>query len=96
MTAALANPAEQSPEWKNLLGVCAALGEDVGFNPLWLRLALSVGLIWNWQAILVLYAALGMVVLISRLAMPNRRSAPSEAADERLPVEDETPLPLAA
>jgi len=73
--------------------VCAALGEDVGFDPLWLRIALSVGVIWNWQAMLVLYAALALVVLIARVAIRD----PKPVAEvvplvQPAPVE---PVPLA-
>jgi len=64
-------------EWRNMFGVCAALGEDVGFDPLWLRIALSVGLIWNWQAVLVLYAALALVVLIARVAIRDLKPSAS-------------------
>jgi phage shock protein PspC (stress-responsive transcriptional regulator) len=35
-------------------GVCEALGEDFGFNPFYLRLALGVGLIWNPLAMIAL------------------------------------------
>ena len=74
-------------EWRNLFGVCAALGEDVGFDPLWLRIALSVGVIWNWQAIAVLYAALAAVVLVSRVLI--RDPKPVAAAVPLVPVAGE-------
>jgi len=64
---------EPQAEWKNLLGVCAAIGEDLGFDPLWLRLAFAVPLIWHPGIVLAAYAAAALVVLISRLAYPKRK-----------------------
>ncbi len=75
----------------NLFGVCAALGEDFGFNPLWLRLGFAVALLFSLEKVLLTYAALGVLVLVSRLLFPNRARAtatevPAAAANE---VEDE-------
>lgn len=67
--------APATTEWKNLLGVCACLGEDFGFNPLWLRIAFAVALLWNPTAVIVAYVTLGLIVLASRLIAPNRRAA---------------------
>lgn len=63
-----------------LLGVCEALGEDLGFNPLWLRIALSSGVLWNPVAIVGIYLGLGLLVLISRMLFP---SAVEHVAEER-------------
>ena len=60
---------------KNLFGVCAAIGQDLGFNPLWLRLALAISLLFQPVAVLSAYALLGVTVTVSRLLYPNRRSA---------------------
>lgn len=62
--------APSASEWKNLLGVCAAIGEDLGFDPLWLRIAFAVPLIWHPAVVLAVYAAAGLVVLVSRVAYP--------------------------
>ena len=59
----------------NLFGVCAALGEDFGFNPLWLRLGFAVALLFSLEKVLLAYAALGVLVLVSRLLFPNRSRA---------------------
>jgi phage shock protein C len=79
-----------------LLGICQALGEDFGFNPTWLRVALAAGLLWNPSAMIAAYAALGALVLLSRLLVPNPRrvdparpaasEAPAAAADEPLAI----------
>jgi phage shock protein C len=64
-----------------ILGVCEALGEDFGFNPIYLRIALCPLLLWNPLAAFGVYAALGAVVLFSRLLVRERRAvaAPVEA-----------------
>jgi phage shock protein C len=58
-----------------LFGVCQALGEDLGFNPLYLRISLGVLLLWNPTIVLGAYVAMGVVVAISRLAFPRPRAA---------------------
>ncbi len=60
-----------------LLGICEALGQDLGFNPLWLRVALAVGLFWNFGAVIAAYLGLGVVVLIARAVTPARKVEPA-------------------
>lgn len=57
----------------NIFGVCAALGQDFGFNPLWLRLAFGAALLFNPVAVISTYAVAGIIVAVSRLLYPNRR-----------------------
>lgn len=57
------------------LGVCEAIGEDFGFNPLFLRLAFGVSVLWNPAAVLVAYLGLAIIVLASRLLFPNPKRA---------------------
>lgn len=69
-----------------LTGTCQAIGEDFGFNPLFLRLAFALGLFWSagWTA--AVYLALGAAVLASRLLFPTRRQiaeATQSAAEVR-------------
>jgi phage shock protein PspC (stress-responsive transcriptional regulator) len=61
-----------------LLGVCQALGEDFGFSPNWLRVALAVSLFVNPLAAIGAYLAMGLLVAASRFAFPSR--APADAA----------------
>lgn len=64
-----------------ILGICEGLGEDLGFNPLPLRVALAAGLLWNPVAIIGIYLGLGVVVFASRLLFPqSRKSAHSDAS----------------
>lgn len=89
------------------LGVCEGLGEDLGFNPLYLRMTLPVPLFFYPAETLVGYLAAGVVILVSRLLFPNPRPAPAlhavavEAAAEHGPLQandkaDPDPVLLAA
>jgi phage shock protein PspC (stress-responsive transcriptional regulator) len=69
-----------TPARDSIFGVCAAVAGDFGFNPLWLRLAIGAALMWNLEVALGSYAALGVIVLISRLVAPNPRVRTSQAA----------------
>ena len=71
-----------------MLGICQGLGEDFGFNPVWLRVALSVSLLWKPEVVFAVYGALGVVVLFSRLVFPNPKivPAPALAAPAELPA----------
>ncbi|KQT32139.1 hypothetical protein ASG29_09880 [Sphingomonas sp. Leaf412] len=79
----------------NLFGICAALGEDIGIDPLWLRIGFAVALLFNLEVVLVTYFGLGVVVLASRLLAPKPKAAVTMplAAD---PVVAEEPLRCAA
>ena len=85
-----------------LLGICEALGEDLGFNPLFLRVPLAVCLLLNPYAVIATYAGLGVLVLFTRLIAPNpRRAAVSEAGTspveaDRAEAECEPDMALAA
>ncbi len=84
-----------------LFGVCEALGEDFRFNPLWLRAALAIGLLWNPLAMIYAYLGLAVVVLISRLLAPNPRPAarPEAETEQEQQAANEVgkyPLPIAA
>jgi phage shock protein PspC (stress-responsive transcriptional regulator) len=57
------------------LGICEALGEDFGINPLWLRIGLSASLLVNPVAVVATYLGAGVIVLLSRLIAPNPRRA---------------------
>jgi phage shock protein PspC (stress-responsive transcriptional regulator) len=84
-----------------LLGVCAALGEDFGFNPTWLRIVFAVLLLWNPVAVLSTYFGLFALIVASRLLFPSKRVAeqPQAEAAPALPAHQNdvaVELPLAA
>lgn len=56
-----------------ILGVCEAVGEDFGFNPIFLRIPFAVGVLWNPLITFAAYFALGAVVLGSRLLFPRAK-----------------------
>ncbi len=59
----------------NIFGVCASLGRDFGFNPLYLRIVLAFSLLWNPVAIVIAYAATGIVVAFTHWLVPDPRRA---------------------
>jgi phage shock protein PspC (stress-responsive transcriptional regulator) len=78
-----------------LLGVCQAIGEDFGFNPLWLRIAFAAVLFWSPIGAFAGYAVLGAIVAFSRWAAPV--PPPSEAVEAAdCADEGREDLPLAA
>ena len=54
-----------------LLGACYAIGEDFGFNPLYLRLLFAFGLLGFPATALIAYAALTALVTLTRWLVPN-------------------------
>jgi len=64
-------------------GICEAVGQDFGFNPLYLRLAFIAPLFFLPVQTFAAYFALGAIVLASRLLFPNKAAAQAaQAADE--------------
>jgi len=74
-----------APHKDNIFGVCAALGEDFGFNPFYLRAALAVMLLVSPEIMLITYAVAGIVVLASHLLVRPKR-APKPAVAGWTPV----------
>jgi phage shock protein PspC (stress-responsive transcriptional regulator) len=92
-------------------GVCQAIGEDFGFNPVFLRIAFALPVIFAPVTVIATYFGLGLVVLISRILAPRPKrkvaavqmeAVETEAAvPAPTPVEaeadqDQLPLPIAA
>jgi phage shock protein C len=63
-----------------ILGVCEGIGEDFGFNPVFLRVPFAAMVLWSPMIAIGAYFALGAVVLGSRLLFPQRRIEQSELA----------------
>lgn len=65
-----------------ILGVCEAIGEDFGFNPVFLRIPFAASVIYSPMLAFGIYFALGAAVLGSRLIFPRKT-----AGDARVTVE---------
>ncbi|MBN8830735.1 MAG: PspC domain-containing protein [Sphingomonadales bacterium] len=50
-----------------LLGICQALGEDLGVNPTWFRASLATLVFFSLGAAVAVYLGVGAIVLASRL-----------------------------
>lgn len=79
-----------------ILGVCEGIGEDFGFNPVWLRVPLAVAVIWSPLIAFGTYFALGGVVLLSRLLFPKPITATAEAGEGTAAANEERELAKAA
>ncbi len=58
-----------------MLGVCEGLGQDFGFNPMWLRLALASALLWNPPLVIAAYLGLGVALAVARWICPVPQAA---------------------
>lgn len=54
-----------------ILGVCEGIGEDFGFNPVFLRIPFAASVIFSPTWAIGSYLALGLIVLVSRLLFPK-------------------------
>lgn len=82
-------------------GVCEAIGEDLGFNSNYLRIAFALPLLYAPLATIAAYLALAIVVGLTRLIVPNPRRAAREDVMETeattVQVEERSEaLPIAA
>ncbi|HSQ98706.1 MAG TPA: PspC domain-containing protein [Sphingomicrobium sp.] len=65
-----------------ILGVCEAIGEDFGFNPVLLRVPFAASVLYSPLWAVVAYFALGAVVLGSRLLFPKKTAIAEQAEVE--------------
>jgi phage shock protein C len=80
-----------------ILGVCEGIGEDFGFNPVWLRIPLAVCVIWSPMIAFGTYFALGAAVMASRLLFPKATShAVEQIETQRAPANEQRELAKAA
>lgn len=71
-----ATPRPTAAHQDNLFGICHAIGRDFGFNPIYLRIALAVTLLFSPEAMLIAYGSAGVLVLASRLLVrPKKQTA---------------------
>jgi phage shock protein C len=70
-------------------GVCEGLGQDFGFHPNWLRIAFAAGFYFNPTVVIGTYLVLGVLVAVSRLAFPDRRSTATATGEPHLAASSE-------
>jgi phage shock protein C len=63
-----------------ILGVCEAIGEDFGFNPIFLRVPFAATVLISPLWAVVGYFVLGGIVLASRLLAPKSEAVAAEPA----------------
>lgn len=77
---------EESARPDKLFGICEAVGEQLGFNPIYLRVAL-IGLLFFGPLYMVgAYVALGIVVGIAHLVFPKPGSFAPTGSVVELPA----------
>lgn len=54
-----------------IFGVCEAIGEEFGFNPVYLRIPFAASVIYSPTMAIAAYLLLGLGVMASRLLFPN-------------------------
>ena len=62
-------------------GICQGLGDDLGFNPNWLRVALTLFLFFNPVAAIAAYFGAGILVAALRFLIPDPRPAAAPQAE---------------
>lgn len=81
-----------------IFGVCEGLGQDLGIKPLYLRLAFILPLFWFPVQLVMVYAGLGVLLFITRMLVPARKTETSASVaklPEPAPAREEA-LPKAA
>jgi phage shock protein C len=79
-----------------ILGVCEAIGQDFGFNPLWLRLVFVGTIFFAPIAGIATYLGLGLVVAAARFFAPSQPASPQVIEAHATPVAEAVALPMAA
>ena len=79
-----------------ILGVCEGIGEDFGFNPVFLRIPLAASVIWNPAVAVGTYLTLGLLVLASRLLFPVKKPETEVEESRPEPANEQRELAKAA
>ena len=80
-----------------MLGICTGLGEEFGFNPNYLRVAIASLFLMSFKIAIGIYLALGIALMIGRLLFPAKRiAAPASAPQVEANDAEAVPETLAA
>jgi phage shock protein C len=69
-----------TPEPDTLFGVCQTIGNELSFNPFYLRVALLGLLFFSPVAVIASYVALGAAVTLSSWVFPKREAETAPVA----------------
>jgi phage shock protein C len=79
-----------------ILGVCEAIGEDFGFNPMFLRVPFAASMLISPTWGIVTYLVLGVLVLASRLLFSKVSSSNPAAVEAATPANEQREFAEAA
>ena len=79
-----------------ILGVCEAVGEDFGFNPVLLRIPFAASVIYSPMLSIGTYLALGLVVFASRWFFPKAVASVQSTSDQLAPANEQREFAKAA
>ena len=79
-----------------ILGVCEAIGQDFGFNPIWLRLAFVAPVFISPTYAIGGYLALGAIVAATRYFAPNKPASEQVVDAKAVEVVEQEELAIAA
>jgi phage shock protein C len=66
-----------------ILGICEAVGEDFGFNPVLLRIPFAASVVYSPMLAIGAYLGLGLVVLASRLLFPKAKATEAVTVEQQ-------------
>jgi phage shock protein C len=66
-----------------ILGICEAVGEDFGFNPVLLRIPFAASVVYSPMLAIGAYLGLGLVVLASRLLFPKAKAIEAVTVEQQ-------------
>src|SRR4029434_10490479 len=79
-----------------ILGVCEAIGQEFGFNPLWLRFAFIAPMSFSITLTVAVYLALGLVVAATRYFAPNKPASGQVVEAKAVELVEDEALLIAA
>ena len=79
-----------------IFGVCEGIGEDFGFNPIYLRVPLAAMVLWSPTIAIGTYFLLGALVLVSRVVFPRSNAAATQPANRIESDNDRDSMQIAA
>ena len=79
-----------------IFGVCEGIGEDFGFNPIYLRVPLAAMVLWSPTIAIGTYFLLGALVLVSRLVFPRPSAEAAQPSNQIESDNDRDSMPIAA